>query len=145
MASAYLAARRVDAAIDVLERGVDRHPTFRLWWLLAGAYYEREDFEKALTAFEQCNRCNPKNARAFLMKGYCALQLDQLETAETAFTEAARFPCQNKEAQQPAQGTQGNTGCRFQCVTTCYKTSIGSKRVITLLPCSVWEHQLDFT
>ncbi|WP_419662031.1 tetratricopeptide repeat protein [Desulfosarcina variabilis str. Montpellier] len=100
VASAYLAARRVDAAIDVLERGVDRHPTFRLWWLLAGAYYEREDFEKALTAFEQCNRCNPKNARAFLMKGYCALQLDQLETAETAFTEAARFPCQNKEAQQ---------------------------------------------
>ena len=100
VASAYLAARRVDAAIDVLERGVDQHPTFRLWWLLAGAYYEREDFEKALAAFEQCNRSNPTHGRAFLMKGYCALQLDQLAAAEAAFTQAARFTGQQAEAEQ---------------------------------------------
>ena len=100
VASAYLAARRVDAAIDVLERGVDRHPTFRLWWLLASAFYDRENFARALEAFEQCNRSNPKHPRAYLMKGYCALRLDRLPDAEAAFTQAARFPRQRTEAEQ---------------------------------------------
>jgi tetratricopeptide (TPR) repeat protein len=99
-ASAYLAARRVDAAIDVLGRGVDRHPTLRLWWLLAGAYYEREDFSAAFEAFDQCTKSDPEHAQAYLMMGYCALRLERLPAAEAAFTQAARFPRQRAEAEQ---------------------------------------------
>lgn len=100
VASAYLAARRSDAAIDVLKRGVGCHPTSRLWWLLAGAYYEQENFEKAMAAFEQCTQGDAAHARAYLMMGYCALRLDRLPAAQAAFTQAARFPRQRTEAEK---------------------------------------------
>ncbi|BBO85461.1 hypothetical protein DSCO28_60270 [Desulfosarcina ovata subsp. sediminis] len=100
VASAYLAARRVDTAIDVLERGINRHASPRLWWLLAGAHYEREDFDKALGAFEQCVHNDFRHGKAYLMVGYCALRLDRLAVAQTAFTQAARFPRQCAEAEQ---------------------------------------------
>jgi tetratricopeptide (TPR) repeat protein len=100
VASAYLAARRSDAAIGVLKRGVGRQPTARLWWMLAGVYYEQEDFEQAMAAFEQCTRSDPDHARAYLMTGYCALQLERLPAAQAAFTQAARFPSQHAEARQ---------------------------------------------
>ncbi len=99
-ASAYLAARCVDIAIDVLKRGVDRHPMPRLWWMLAGAFYEREDFDKALKAFEQCTHGNLRHGESHLMMGYCALRLDRLPIAEEAFTQAAHFPRQRAEAEQ---------------------------------------------
>lgn len=99
-ASAYLAARRLDTAIDILKRGVDRKPTFRLWWMLAGALYECEDFTEAMHAFDECSRRNPKHAQAYLMKGYCALRLELLTDAEAAFTKAADFPKQRAEAEQ---------------------------------------------
>jgi tetratricopeptide (TPR) repeat protein len=99
-ASAYLAARRIDAAIDVLQRGVDRHPTPSLWWMLAGAFYEREDFDKALEAFEKCTQGDFRHGEACLMMGYCALRLDRLPAAEAAFTQAAHFPRQRTEAEQ---------------------------------------------
>lgn len=99
-ASAYLAARRTDTAIDVLKREVDRHPTPRLWWMLAGAQYEREDFDKALEAFEQCTHGDFRDGEAHLMMGYCALRLDRLPAAKAAFTQAVRFPRQRAEAAQ---------------------------------------------
>jgi len=99
-AAAYIAARRTDRAIDVLRRGIEKRPTAAMWRQLAGLYYEKENFERAREAFEKTVLADPENARAHLMTGYCALQLDRLTEARKAFKRAARFPQQHTEAKK---------------------------------------------
>lgn len=99
-AAAYFAARRTDRAIEVLRRGLARRPTADMWGQLAGLYYEKENFEQARKAFENAALADPKNGRAQLMTGYCALQLDRLTEARNAFERAARFPQQHAEAEK---------------------------------------------
>ena len=99
-AAAYIAAHRTDLAIDVLMRGIKNQPTASLWSQLAGAYYEKGNFEPAWQAFEKSARANPENARAHMMAGYCALRLDRLPSARNAFERAARFPRQHAEAKK---------------------------------------------
>lgn len=97
-ASAYIAARRPEKAIDVLSRGLERQPTSAMWWILGTVYYEKEAFQKAYQAFGKSTQNDPKNAGAHLMTGYCALQLDNIPAAKNAFIQAARFPEQRGEA-----------------------------------------------
>ena len=99
-ASAYLAAHRPNKAIDVLQRGLESHPTSRMWWMLASTFYAKEDFEEAHHAFEKSTQSDPKNAGAHLMIGYCAIQLDHMQAAKKAFAQAARFPQQRAEAEK---------------------------------------------
>jgi tetratricopeptide (TPR) repeat protein len=99
-AAAYFDARRMDRAIDVLLRGLERRPTAAMWRQLAGIYYENGNFEQACEAFEKTMVVDPENARAYLMTGYCALQLDRLTEARNAFERAARFPQQHTEAKK---------------------------------------------
>jgi tetratricopeptide (TPR) repeat protein len=99
-ATAYFAARRTDLAIDVLLRGLEEQPSAAMWGQLAGLYYDKGDFKPAREAFEKSALADPKNARAHLMTGYCALQLDHLTEARNAFERAARFPKQQAEAEK---------------------------------------------
>ena len=71
-----------------------------MWWLLAGVFYEKAAYDHAYQAYEHYTRANPQPARAHLMMGYCALQMDRLQDAESAFAKAARFPRQRREASQ---------------------------------------------
>ena len=97
-ATAYMAAHRTDEAAAALRRGLDRRPTARMWWLSATIHYENEAFVEAYEAFEKSVRIDPKNTRAYLMMGYCALQDDRLGDARAAFQKAARSPKLRSEA-----------------------------------------------
>ncbi len=99
-ASAYLDARKADAAIDVLKKGIAHRATPFMWWLLASAYYDLEKFDEAMEAFERCICSDPKNGEAHLMMGYCALRLERFAKAQSAFTQAAGFAKQREEANQ---------------------------------------------
>ncbi|WP_319523052.1 tetratricopeptide repeat protein [uncultured Desulfosarcina sp.] len=99
-AAAYFAAHHMDRAIEVLQRGLAKQSTAAMWGQLAGLYYEKGDFEQARKAFEKTVLADPKNARAHLMEGYCALQQDQMIAARNAFERAARFPQQHVEARK---------------------------------------------
>ncbi len=99
-ASAYIAARKPEKAADVLGRGLEAYPTSRMWEMLAGVRYGREDFREAYRAFEQSARTDPKNSRAHLMMGYCALRMDDFQAARRSFSEAARSPAHAEEAKK---------------------------------------------
>ena len=58
------------------------------------------NFDKAYNAFNQSARIDPKSGRAYLMMGYCALQMDKKEAVRTAFQRASRFPEQKKMAKK---------------------------------------------
>ncbi len=99
-ASAYVSVRKPEKAADVLGRGLEACPTSRMWEMLAGVRYGQEDFREAYRAFEQSARMDPKNSRAHLMMGYCALRLDDYQAARRSFSTAARFPAQAEEAKK---------------------------------------------
>ncbi len=98
LASAYIGAHRPAKAIEVLDKALEKKPTSGLWFMMGHVLYEEENFDKAYNAFNQSARIDPKSGRAYLMMGYCALQMDKKETARSAFQKATRFPKQQKIA-----------------------------------------------
>jgi tetratricopeptide (TPR) repeat protein len=100
LASAYIGAYRPAKAIEVLDRALEKKPTSKLWFMIGQVLYEEDNFDKAYNAFDQSARLNSKNGRAYLMMGYCALQMDKKETARSAFQKATRFPKQRKIAKE---------------------------------------------
>jgi len=100
LASAYIGAHRPAKAIEVLDRALEKKPTSGLWFMMGQVLYEEENFDKAYNAFNQSARIDPKSGRAYLMMGYCALQMDKKETARSAFQKACRFPRQEKTAKR---------------------------------------------
>ena len=61
-------------------------------------YYENL-FKKAGDAFDKCTDLNPKNGRAYLMKGYCSLKFKDNKAARAAFEKAADCPKQKEAAE----------------------------------------------
>jgi tetratricopeptide (TPR) repeat protein len=100
LASAYIGAHRPAKAIEVLDRALEKKSTSGLWFMMGHVLYEQDNFDKAYNAFDQSARLNSKNGRAYLMMGYCALQMDKKEAARTAFQKATRFPKQRKIAKE---------------------------------------------
>jgi tetratricopeptide (TPR) repeat protein len=78
LASAYIASHDREKARDYLGRAVKEAPTPRLWTLLGDLNYFDEEYEAALGAYSACAKIDPNPARAFLMMGYCAHELDRL-------------------------------------------------------------------
>jgi tetratricopeptide (TPR) repeat protein len=85
LASAYIGAHRSARAIEMLNRALEKKPTSTLWFMMGHVLYEQGNFDKAYHAFNQSARLNSKNGRAYLMMGYCGLQMDKKEAARMAF------------------------------------------------------------
>jgi len=100
LASAYIGAHRPAKAIEVLDRVLEKKPTSGLWFTMGQVFYEQQNFDKACDAFDLSARLDPKNGRAYLMMGYCGLQMDKKEVARSAFQKATRFPKQRKIAKE---------------------------------------------
>jgi len=100
LASAYITACKMSNAIDALNRALKEKPTSKLWFMMGQVLYEREEFDKAYTAFDQSARLNLKDGRPHLMMGYCALQMDNNEMAVKALHKATPFPRQRKMAKK---------------------------------------------
>ena len=100
LASAYIGAHRPAKAIEVLDRALEKKPTSGLWFTMGQVLYEQGNFDKAYNAFNQSARLDRTSGRAYLMMGYCALQMDKKKTARSAFQKATRFPKQRKIARE---------------------------------------------
>jgi predicted Zn-dependent protease len=100
LASAYMAAHQTGEARKTLAEAVKRNATPNLWSLVGDLNYMEEDFERAYYAFEESARLDPKDGRAYLMMGYCALQSNKKKEAADALNKAQAFPKQRKLASQ---------------------------------------------
>jgi tetratricopeptide (TPR) repeat protein len=100
LASAYMAAHEAEEARKTLVEALEKKPTASLWSLVGDLNYLNEDFEGAYYAFEESARLDPKDGRAYLMMGYCALQAKKKEQAADALRKAQGFPKQTKLAKQ---------------------------------------------
>jgi tetratricopeptide (TPR) repeat protein len=100
LASAYISAHRTGQARKTLTEALKDKPTPNLWSLMGDLNYMEEDFEGAYHAFEESARLDPKDGRAYLMMGYCALQSNKKKQAAQALEKAKGFPKQKNLAKQ---------------------------------------------
>lgn len=100
LANAYIAGHNYNEAIKILGRALKFKPSFEMWAMMGDLYYQQEDFEKAYHAYSQSVRLNPKNGRALLMMGYCALHMHRNDAARRAFVKAAHFAEHRKKVRQ---------------------------------------------
>ena len=100
LASAYVGAHKPSKALNALNRALEKKATSKLWFMMGQVLYEEEDFDKAYNAFDQSTRLDSKNGRAYLMMGYCAMQMAKKDTARSALQKATRFPKQRKMAKE---------------------------------------------
>jgi tetratricopeptide (TPR) repeat protein len=100
IATVYLSAHRPDKAVQVLNRAIDRKPSARLWHMLGTIQYNQGEYQQAHEAFRQSFELAQGDGSAALLMGYCALKLNKLDEAATAFESAARFSQQRRAAQK---------------------------------------------
>lgn len=89
VASAYLASYQSEAALKVLEQGIQDEPTFRLWSLLGDLHVMESRYEQAEAAFAECVRLKPDEPRPHLMLGYCMIELGRPDDALAPLAVAA--------------------------------------------------------
>ena len=77
-----------------------RAPTPRLWSLLGDLHFMQKDYQESYDAYVRCVGIDPEYERAYLMMGYCAMQLEHTENALAALERAAEFPEQAAKANQ---------------------------------------------
>ncbi len=100
LAAAYIAAHKPDKALNVLNQTLVEKSTSGLLFMMGRVRYEKEDFGKAYDAFKKSAQMNPKDGQAYLMMGYCALQMHKKDAAQTAFQKATEFRDQRKQAKE---------------------------------------------
>jgi len=100
LASAHLAAYEYAEAFDALDRALQLEPTAKLWSLLGDLHFMQKDYQEAYDAYSMCVEADPAYERAYLMMGYCAMQLEHTESALAALERAAEFPDQTAKANQ---------------------------------------------
>ena len=100
LASAYILAHRDARALEVLNKTLAEKPCAKLWFMRGRILYRKEKFNEAYQAFNNCAGLDSKNGRAYLMMGYCSLNIKDKKRARPAFQKAAGFPKQRKNAKE---------------------------------------------
>jgi tetratricopeptide (TPR) repeat protein len=98
LGSALVAAHETDRALSVLQEALDEVESDRLWSLLGDIHYLRKEYAPARDAFGRI-AADDESGRAWLMQGYCALELGEKEAALDLLARATDYPDQAEMAQ----------------------------------------------
>ena len=98
---AYTGCYQRDKALAWIEKGLSgRKKDADLLKRKAGLLYEMERYKEAAEVYEVLAHQDSKPGENFLMLGYCAWNMKQLDRACKAFNRACRYKKQKKSAQQ---------------------------------------------
>jgi len=103
LVSSLVAAHELDEALATLDRALQRKETPTLVSLLGDIHYMRRDYNSALAAYQRLGRLEPDNGRAWLMQGYCALEMGDKEEALDLLATASGYTDQSEMAQMLIQ------------------------------------------
>ncbi len=99
LVSSLIAAHELDEAQAALRQALAREETPTLVSLLADIHYMRKDYNSARKEYAHLAELQPANGRAWLMQGYCALELGQKEAALDLLATASNYSEQADMAQ----------------------------------------------
>jgi predicted Zn-dependent protease len=89
MAEVARSAHLPDRAVDYLDRAITQSPGAALFRQKGEIFYGQGQWEKAITAFQECLRMDPADGVAAFYLGHSALRSGDIEIARTAFAAAA--------------------------------------------------------
>ncbi|SMC39509.1 Tetratricopeptide repeat-containing protein [Desulfocicer vacuolatum DSM 3385] len=95
---AYTASHEPEKALAWIDRGLAWKSDFDLLKQKAAFLYELEQYDKAASVYEQLAGRSKRPGEYFLLLGYCAWNLEQMDRAKKAFERAAKFDKQKKSA-----------------------------------------------
>lgn len=98
LGSALVAAHETDRALEVLVGAVQHTESDRLWALIGDIRYLRKEYAPARGAFARIAE-NDESGRAWLMQGYCSLELGDKREALDLLARASSYPEQADMAQ----------------------------------------------
>jgi len=81
LVSAALAAHDTDTALATIDEALAHEETARLYSLQGDVYYRLRDYEAARRSFAKVLDIDPDYSRAYLMVGYCSVELGEREQA----------------------------------------------------------------
>lgn len=81
LVSAALAAHDTETALATIDEALDHSETARLYSLQGDVYYRLRDYESARRSFARVLELDPEYTRAYLMVGYCSVELGEKEEA----------------------------------------------------------------
>lgn len=90
LVAAYLAAFATDEALAALDRRLALEVSATAWRLKGEVLYGEERFVAALAALDEAVALEPADARLDLLRGYCCLELEQVDRAATYLEAALR-------------------------------------------------------
>ncbi|MBE0565411.1 MAG: tetratricopeptide repeat protein [Krumholzibacteria bacterium] len=99
LVSALVAAHDTEEALAALDRALAAAPTRRLVALLGDVHYLRDEYVQAMAAYARLADLGDDTGRAWLMQGYCALELGRREEALTMLGRASTYEPQADMAQ----------------------------------------------
>jgi tetratricopeptide (TPR) repeat protein len=103
LASALVTAHETAQALRVLQDALANSEDTHLWSLIGDVHYLRREYAEALAAFDRVAQGGDDSGRAWLMQGYCALELGQKNEALDLLARASSFPDQADLAQRLIQ------------------------------------------
>lgn len=99
LVSALVAAHETDDALTALDRALAAAPTHRLVALQGDVHYLRHEYAEAMAAYARLADLGDDTGRAWLMQGYCALELGRREEALTFLGRASTYEQEAEMAQ----------------------------------------------
>lgn len=103
LASALVTAHETAKALQVLRVALEKTNDTRLWSLVGDVHYLRQEYADALDAFRRVAEAGDETGRAWLMEGYCALELGLKSEALDLLAKASSYPEQQDLAQRLIQ------------------------------------------
>lgn len=99
MVSLYVAAGKIEAALNALETLAPRLGAQEAAWRRAKLLYRSGRYREALPIFLQLKKLAAEDGYQFLLAGYCAWNLNDFQAAARAWRKAAAYPAWQERAQ----------------------------------------------
>jgi tetratricopeptide (TPR) repeat protein len=100
LAYCYTRLCQPEKAFECVEKGLNRVSDTELLMLKGQLLYEMQRYREAITVFEASTGMKKDPGRAWIMMGYAAWNVGEIQKARQAFENASQYPHHRKSAQQ---------------------------------------------
>jgi pentatricopeptide repeat protein len=100
MINAYLSAIRTDKAVSIIDEMLKNKKDIDLLLKKGKILFEARKDKEAIKTFDECIAMNPNKAEAYMLKGYCAWDLEDWNLAKESFRKAINDRDYKKQASE---------------------------------------------
>jgi len=100
MINAYLSAIRTDKAVSILDEMIKKKRDVDLILQKGKILYEARKNKEAIAAFNECIALNPNKVEAYMLKGFCAWDLEDWDLAKESFKKAINDKTYQRQASE---------------------------------------------